>query len=82
MKLQELMNAKVSDVVSQQLADEVQTLYEVQTQLERYTDSKRNEENELYIKLANNASDRIGDAIVNLIQLMGEELKDSIEYLL
>ena len=80
MKLQELMNAKVSDVVSQQLADEINILDQVQTRLENYTDSKRKEENELYIELANNASDRLGDAIVNLIQLMGEELKDSIEF--
>ena len=78
MKLQELMNAKVSDVVSQQLADEINTLHEVQTRLESYINNKRYKENELYVELANNASDRLGDVIEDLIQLMGEEFKDSI----
>ena len=80
MKLQELMNAKVSYVVSQQLADEINTLHEVQTRLESYIDSKRNKENELYVELANNASDRLGDVIEDLIQLKGEEFKDSIKF--
>ncbi|MEA5082059.1 MAG: hypothetical protein VB024_10615 [Dysgonamonadaceae bacterium] len=80
MKIQELMNAKVSDVVSQQLADEINTLHEVQTRLESYIDSKRNKENELYVELANNSSDRLGDVIEDLTQLMGEEFKDSIKF--
>lgn len=80
MKLQELMNAKVSDVVSQQLADEINTLHEVQTRLESYINNKRYKENELYVELANNASDRLGDVIEDLTQLMGEEFKDSIKF--
>ncbi len=81
MELTELMNAKVSDVVSAGWADEINKLKEMQERLSEYQLKMRGSLwQEHYDELTNKALNNLSETMYCYARLMAAQFEDSIIY--
>ena len=80
MTLQELLNAKVSDIITTSLIKDIETLKDMQNRIDVLTKSKKSAEHEGYYKAGNKAIDLIGCLMVEIADFAEFEFRDSIAY--